>query len=75
MEGDNGDIINVELKPLDVGPYCKEVFTKCGKTLMMSATILDAKTFCKSIGISFDDLKVIRVGSDFIFKEQAYATS
>ena len=64
MEGDN-DIINVELKPLDVSPYCKDVFTKCGKTLMMSATILDAKTFCKSIGISFDDVKVIRVGSDF----------
>ncbi|MGC2570457.1 MAG: hypothetical protein WA364_03020, partial [Candidatus Nitrosopolaris sp.] len=41
MEGDN-DIINVELKPLDVSPYCKERFTKCDKTLMMSATILDA---------------------------------
>jgi len=26
---------------------------------MMSATILDAKTFCKSIGISFDDVKVL----------------
>jgi len=64
MEGDN-DIINVELKPLDVSPYCKELFTKCDKTLMMSATILDAKTFCKSIGLSYDNVKVIRVGSDF----------
>jgi ATP-dependent DNA helicase DinG len=63
MEGDN-DIINVELKPLDVSPYCKELFTKCDKTLM-SATILDTKTFCKSIGLSYDNVKVIRVGSDF----------
>jgi Rad3-related DNA helicase len=69
IDGDN-DISNVELKPLDVSPYCKDVFTKCGKTLMMSATILDAKTFCKSIGISFDDVKVIRVGSDFPLKRR-----
>ncbi|MGA9153005.1 MAG: hypothetical protein WBZ36_20700, partial [Candidatus Nitrosopolaris sp.] len=69
MEGDN-DIINVELKPLDVSPYCKDVFTKCGKTLMMSATILDVKTFCKSIGLSYNDVKVIRVGSDFSLKRR-----
>ena len=70
IKTEGNDIINVELKPLDVSPYCKEVFTKCGKTLMMSATILDAKTFCKTIGISFDDVKVIRVGSDFPLKSR-----
>jgi ATP-dependent DNA helicase DinG len=32
---------------------------------MMSATILDVKTYCKSIGLSYNDVKVIRVGSDF----------
>jgi Rad3-related DNA helicase len=48
-----------------VSPYCKDVFTKCNKTLLMSATILDIKTFCSSIGLEHDDVKVIRVGSDF----------
>ena len=59
------EVIKVELKPLDVSPYCKSVFTKCNKSLMMSATILDSDTFCRSIGLEPDAVKVIRVGSDF----------
>lgn len=59
------EVTRVELKPLDVSPYCKKVFGKCEKTLMMSATILDPNAFCSSIGLAFDDIKVIRVGSDF----------
>ena len=62
-EGD--EVISVELKPLDVSRYCKWVFQKCNKTLMMSATILDSKTFCKSLGLSYDEVKIIQVGSDF----------
>ena len=42
-----------------------DVFTKCNKTLLMSATILDIETFCSSVGLEHDDVKVIRVGSDF----------
>ncbi len=41
-EGVEG-VTKVELKPLDVSPYCTDVFGKCKQTLMMSATILDAK--------------------------------
>jgi Rad3-related DNA helicase len=37
---------------------------------MMSATILDAKAFCSSIGLKYDDVKVIRVGSDFPVKNR-----
>jgi ATP-dependent DNA helicase DinG len=59
------EVVKVELKPLDVSPYCKSVFTKCNKSLMMSATILDSDTFCKGIGLEPDDVKVIHVGSDF----------
>jgi ATP-dependent DNA helicase DinG len=62
-EGD--EVISFELKPLDVSPYCKWVFQKCNKTLMMSATILDSKTFCQSLGLTYDEVKVIQVGSDF----------
>ena len=32
---------------------------------MMSATILDSKTFCQSLGLAPDDVKFIQVGSDF----------
>ena len=60
------EIIKVELKPLDVSLYCKDVFRKLDeRTLMMSATILDSKTFCSSLGLIYDDVKFIRVGSDF----------
>jgi len=63
-------VTKVELKPLDVSPYCTDVFRKCKKTLMMSATILDAKAFCSSVGLKYDDVKVIQVGSDFPVKNR-----
>ncbi|MGC1931795.1 MAG: helicase C-terminal domain-containing protein [Candidatus Nitrosopolaris sp.] len=59
------EIIGVELKPLDLSPYCQDVFKKCNKTLMMSATILDSKTFCESLGLADNEVKFIRVESDF----------
>jgi ATP-dependent DNA helicase DinG len=33
------EVIGVELKPLDVSPYCKHVFEQYDKILMMSATL------------------------------------
>ena len=59
------EVIRVELKPLDVSPYCKEVFEKCDKILMMSATILDKDAFCRSLGIAPGEVKFIQVPSDF----------
>ena len=61
----NNEVTRVELKPLDVSPYCKDVFEKCDKTLMMSATILDKDAFCKSVGLAPDEVKFIAIGSDF----------
>ncbi len=43
---DREGITKVELKPIEVSPYCTDVFGKCKQTLMMSAKILDAKVFC-----------------------------
>ncbi|MFY9871993.1 MAG: helicase C-terminal domain-containing protein, partial [Candidatus Nitrosopolaris sp.] len=57
------EVISVELKPLDVSPG--EVFEKCDKTLMMSATILDKDAFCKSLGLAPKEVKFIQVPSDF----------
>jgi ATP-dependent DNA helicase DinG len=48
IKKENNEVTGVQLKPLDVSPYCKGVFEKCDKTLMMSATILESKTFCQS---------------------------
>ena len=59
------EVISVELKPLDISPYCKDIFEKCTKTLMMSATILDSKAYCRSLGLAHDEVKFIRVESDF----------
>jgi ATP-dependent DNA helicase DinG len=42
------EVVKVELKPLDISPHCKNVFKKCSKTLIMSATILNYKAFCRS---------------------------
>jgi ATP-dependent DNA helicase DinG len=59
------EVTGVESKPLDTSGYCKDVFEKCNKTLMMSATILDSKAFCRSLGLAHDQVKFIRVESDF----------
>jgi ATP-dependent DNA helicase DinG len=65
IKKENYEVIMVELKPLDTSQYWKDVFEKCSKTLMMSATILDSKTFCESLGLVHDEVKFIQVGSDF----------
>lgn len=71
IKKDNYKIEKVELKPLDISPYCKTVFEKGSKTLIMSATILDNKVFCKSIGLASDDVKFIQVESDFPIEHRA----
>ena len=37
---------------------------------MMSVTILDVKAFCSSVGLRYEDVKVIHVGSDFPVKNR-----
>ena len=71
IKKDNYKIEKVELKPLDISPYCKTVFEKGSKTLIMSATILNNKAFCKSIGLAPDDVKFIQVESDFPIEHRA----
>jgi Rad3-related DNA helicase len=62
---ENYDVVKIELKPLDISSYCKSVFEKCSKILIMSATILNHKAFCRNVGLSSDDVKFIQVQSDF----------
>jgi ATP-dependent DNA helicase DinG len=62
---ENYDVVKVELKPLNISPYCKPVFDKCSKILIMSATILNHRAFCRSVGLNADEVKFIQVQSDF----------
>src|SRR5215216_5675450 len=65
IQKDYYKVVKVDLKPLDISPHCKSIFEKASKTLIMSATILNLKAFCKSVGISLDDVRYIQVQSDF----------
>jgi ATP-dependent DNA helicase DinG len=68
IKKENYEVVKVELKPLDISPYCKSVFEKCSKTLIMSATILNHNAFCRSVGLSGgeeDKVKFIQIPSDF----------
>jgi ATP-dependent DNA helicase DinG len=68
IKKENYEVIKVELKPLDISPYCKSVFEKCSKTLIMSATILNHNAFCRSVGLSGGEenkVKFIQIPSDF----------
>jgi ATP-dependent DNA helicase DinG len=71
IKKDNYKVDKLELKPLDISSYCKSVFEKGSKVLIMSATILNNKAFCKSIGLGMDDVKFIRVKSDFPVEHRA----
>jgi Rad3-related DNA helicase len=65
IKKENYEVIKVEFKPLDISSYCKGVFEKCSKTMIMSATILNAKAFCRSVGLNPDEVKFIQVESEF----------
>jgi Rad3-related DNA helicase len=64
---ENYDVIRVDLKPLDPSKYIKAVLEKCPKTLIMSATILNDKTFERNLGLTSEDnnTKFIQIQSDF----------
>jgi Rad3-related DNA helicase len=64
---ENYDVIRVDLKPLNPAKYIKAVLEKCPKTLIMSATILNDKTFERNLGLTSEDnnTKFIQIQSDF----------
>ena len=48
IKKENYEAVRVELKPLDVSRYCKALFEKCAKTLIMS-TIYHASTLQRQL--------------------------
>jgi Rad3-related DNA helicase len=67
VQKENYDVNRVELKPLDPSKYIKAIIEKCPKTLIMSATILNNKTFEKNLGLDSEDnsTQFIQIQSDF----------
>jgi Rad3-related DNA helicase len=56
----------LEFKPIDVSPYAEQVLFKFGKkVLMLSATILNHKAFCESLGIPLEQAAFITMPSPF----------
>ena len=71
IKKENHEVVKVELKPLDISAYCKSLFEKCSKILIMSATILNYKAFCRSVGLNPDEVKFIQIPSDFPLEHRA----
>jgi Rad3-related DNA helicase len=65
IEVKGSEVVKIAFKPLDVSPYCSNLFDKCKRTLIMSATILNKEAFYRSVGLNTNDVKVIQVDSDF----------
>tara|TARA_B100000700_G_C15041272_1_gene855439 strand:+ start:935 stop:2563 length:1629 start_codon:yes stop_codon:yes gene_type:complete len=53
-------------KPIDVSRYAHEYLFRLGnQILMMSATILDKDTFCRSLGVPQDDVEFLSLPTPF----------
>jgi ATP-dependent DNA helicase DinG len=65
VEVKGSEVVKIVFKPLDASPYCSNLFDKCKRTLIMSATILNKEAFCNSVGLVANDVKYIQVESDF----------
>jgi ATP-dependent DNA helicase DinG len=56
----------LSFKPIDVSQYSEDVLFKLGvKVLILSATILNRDTFCKTLGISRSDSSFLTLPSPF----------
>jgi len=56
----------LEFKPIDISPYSDQSLFKFGrKVLMLSATILNHRAFCESLGIPMEESSFITLPSPF----------
>ena len=58
--------VKATFKPIDVSPYAEESLFRLGqKIILMSATIIDPKTFCETLGIPIQECAFISIPSPF----------
>ena len=63
---DNGAVQRVEFRPVMIGDFAERMLFPYGeRVLMMSATILDKRIFCESVGLSQDQVAYIEQPSNF----------
>ena len=63
---DNGAVQRVEFRPVMIGDFAERMLFPYGeRVLMMSATILDKRIFCESVGIPQDQVAYIEQPSNF----------
>lgn len=56
----------IEFKPIDISPYSEQTLFKMGrKVLMLSATILNHRAFCESLGVPAEEASFISLPSPF----------
>lgn len=66
IEGEGRAKRKLMFKPIDISSYTEQTLFKSGRhVLMMSATILDKKGFCQTLGIDEDDCAFISIPSPF----------
>lgn len=54
-----------EFKPIDMSPYSNVLFKSGARILLMSATVVDKDTFCRSIGLDPSEVAYLRMPSPF----------
>lgn len=55
-----------EFKPIDVSSYGESMLYRFGsRVVLLSATIVDKETFCKSVGIDINDAAFLQIPSPF----------
>jgi len=60
-----------EFKPVDVSSYAEGHLYRFGnRVVLMSATVVDRDTFCKSVGIPLDQVEFLRIPSPFPIKNR-----
>jgi Rad3-related DNA helicase len=65
-ETDDQKTRRLEFKPIDISPYSDQSLFRFGrKVLMLSATILNHRAFCESLGIPMEESSFITLPSPF----------
>lgn len=67
-----GDRVTLQFKPIDASVWAEPYLLKFGeKRLLMSATILDKNSFCRSLGLDLDKTEYIALPSTFPVENRA----
>lgn len=67
-----GDRVTLQFKPIDASVWAEPYLLKFGeKRLLMSATILDKGSFCRSLGLDVDKTEYVALPSTFPVENRA----